>query len=72
MGADQPVFCGDCKSTLHPESTTPETAVASDAETYCPGCRSSVVKAATCHRCGSEVCGTCGSIIECATDLGFG
>lgn len=66
-----PVRCGDCRQDLPPLPPSRDDARA-EAEMYCPLCRVSLVPVVCCSRCGSEVCSVCGSILEAASDLGFG
>lgn len=72
MRADQSILCGDCRSPLPRELTPPEEPAGGDPSSYCPRCGISAVRVAICPRCASQVCASCGSILESANDLGLG
>lgn len=72
MRADQSILCGDCRSPLRPEPPSPNKSATGDSESYCPRCGRSAVRVAICPLCASQVCATCGSILESANDLGLG
>ena len=72
MRPDQFILCGDCRSPLLRELTSPDEPVAGDPESYCPRCGRSAMRVAIYPHCASQVCGTCGSILESANDLGLG
>lgn len=59
MRAHQSILCGDCRSPLRRGLASPDEPAGGDPESYCP-------------RCASQVCATCGSILESANDLGLG
>lgn len=72
MRADQSILCGDCRSPLRRELASPDEPAGGDPESYCPRCGRGAVRVAICPRCASQVCATCGSILESANDLGLG
>lgn len=65
-------MCGDCRGPLRRELAFPDEPAPGDPESYCPRCGRGAVRVAICPRCTSQVCATCGSILESANDLGIG
>ena len=72
MEGKRRVRCGDCRNSVRVGTVKSGVRVTSDPQLYCPSCSASGQLTLECPYCGSLVCRACGSIVESASDLGFG